>query len=186
MGKIKPYPPVKLIAAITISDLKLWKLVKDELEEHFSPIDSFQDWYDFTFTEYYREEMGANLKKRMVSFQDLISAEQLPEMKILSNQIEDKFSESGNRRVNIDPGYVTSAKLILATTKDYMHRIYLGKGIFGDLHLRIRQGEFQPLDWTYPDYRQPEVLHFFNEVRKIYLAQLALENDWGVTTNEST
>ena len=176
MGKIKPYPPVKLIAAITISDLNLWPDVKTKLESLFSPIDSYSDWYDFTFTDYYRDEMGDHLKKRMVSFQELIQAEQLPEIKLASNELESEFSQNEKRRVNIDPGYICSAKLVLATTKDYMHRLYLGKGIFGDLHLRIHRGQFQPLDWTYPDYKQPAILHYFTEVRKIYLAQLAL--DW--------
>ncbi len=175
MGKIKPYPPVKLIAAITISDVSLWQNVHTLLESHFSPIDTAIDWYDFTYTEYYREGMGENLKKRMVSFRDLIPAEELPEIKIASNQMEEQFARGGKRRVNIDPGYICQAKLILATTKDFIHRIYLGKGIFGDLHLRLHRGKYEPLQWTYPDYQQPQVLEYFTTVRDIYLNQLGLE-----------
>lgn len=173
MGKIQPHPPVKLIAAITINDVNLWPTVRERLETEFSPIDSFLDWYDFTHTTYYESEMGANLKKRMVSFQDLIAPEALPEIKVRTNQLEEAFAVEGRRRVNIDPGYVCSAKLVLATTKDYGHRLYLGQGIFGDVHLRYQRKTFQPQEWTYPDYREPQVIYFFEEVRKLYLTQLA-------------
>ncbi len=176
MGKIKPYPPVKLIAAVTVSQLSLWQDLKPLLESRFSPIDTALDWFDFTFTDYYREEMGADLKKRMISFQKLIPAEELPAIKIFSNQLEERFKQAGRRRVNIDPGYICQAKLILATTKDFIHRIYLGSGIFGDLHLRLRHGKYEPLEWTYPDYQQPQVLAYFTKVRDVYLEQLGL--DW--------
>ncbi|MBN2365362.1 MAG: DUF4416 family protein, partial [Calditrichaeota bacterium] len=95
--------------------------------------------------------------------------------KLATNKLEEEFSDSGNRTVNIDPGYVNAAKMVLATTKDYDHRLYLERGIFGDLHMRFRQGNYHPSDWAYPDYRQSAVIAFFRNIREIYLTQL---KDW--------
>lgn len=109
----------------------------------------------------------------MVSFQALQMPDYLSEIKLATNYIERDFMEAGKRRVNLDPGYLTAAKLVLATTKDYSHRLYLGRGIFGDLHLRFEAGTFRPQPWTYPDYQEPFVLEFFNRVRETYLQQLS-------------
>ncbi|NOX36032.1 MAG: DUF4416 family protein [Calditrichaeota bacterium] len=174
MGTIKAHPPVKLICAITVSNVELWSAVQQQLEDVFSEMDCMGEWYDFTHTRYYEPEMGSGLKKRMVAFRQLILAEVLPDIKWTTNVIEDRFRQEGHRRVNLDPGYIATAKLVLATTKDYDHRVYLGRGIFGDLHLRFRQKHFHPLEWTYPDYREPFVIEFFERVREQYLTQLAL------------
>lgn len=117
--------------------------------------------------------MGEILSKKMVSFSDLTWAERLPDIKIASNEIEVAFSEGNKRRVNVDPGYLNASKVVLATTKDYGHRVYLGRGIFGDVHLRYVSHRFKPCEWTYPDYQEGFVLKFFEEVRKKYMTQLA-------------
>ena len=173
MGNTRPYPPVKLIAAIATCDTALWPECRQKLESLYSAIDMAMDWYDFHHTDYYRAEMGSALHKRMISFQEVILAEQLPAIKLASNQLEAEFSMGDKRRINIDPGYICAPRLVLATTKDYSHRLYLGSGIFGDIHLQYQKGGFQPREWTYPDYREPAVLQFFNEVRETYLMQLA-------------
>lgn len=173
MGKIKPYPPVKLVAAIAASDIALWEECRDKLESLYSPLDDKIDWYDFYHTGYYLPEMGKKLKKRMVSFQELIMAEQLPAIKLAANQLEAEFAVNGKRRFNIDPGYICAPRLVLATTKDYSHRIYLGNGIFADVHLSYQKGGYRAQEWTYPDYQMPQVLSFFNKVRETYLTRLA-------------
>ncbi len=175
MGDIKTHPPVKLVAAITFAPEIELSEIKRKLGEIFSPIDLEGPVYEFSFTNYYRSEMGPRLQKQMVSFRELIPVELLPDFKIATNQLEGYYARSGKRRVNIDPGYLTAAKLVLATTKDYDHRIYLSRGIFGDVHLRFRKGHFQINEWTYPDYRQPVVLQFFEQVREQYMQQL---KDW--------
>lgn len=141
---------------------------RDKLKKIFGRIDFQSDPLDFNYTAYYEPEMGAGLKRRFVSFGKLISIQDLYRIKLYTNRLEVKFSNSGKRRVNIDPGYLDSAKLVLASTKDYAHRIYLRKGIFAEITLSYRSNSFIPNDWTYPDYRSQEYIGIFNAVRKLY------------------
>lgn len=172
MGQTKVFQPVKLFTAVTISDKNLWPSILEKLENLYSKVDRQIDWYFFHHTDYYREEMGENLSKKMVSFTELIWAEKLVDIKLTTNDLEKDFSKNKKRKVNIDPGYLTAAKIVLATTKNYSHRIYLGRGIFGDVHLRYQQHQFQANEWTYPDYKEPLVIEFFEAVRKKYMEQL--------------
>ncbi|MGH1363511.1 MAG: DUF4416 family protein [Calditrichia bacterium] len=172
MGAIKSPMAVKGIAAISVSDLSLWDDARAAIETAFSPIQMEMDWFEFHHTDYYAPEMGDKLKKKMVAFQQPWPLNALPEHKHQSNAIEQRFVLDEKRRVNIDPGYITAAKLVLATTKNFAHRIYLDRGIWGDLHLAYRDGRFQPRDWTYLDYREPDVIAFFTEVRTNYLREL--------------
>ena len=174
MGNIKQPYAVKYFAAITFADANFLEKAYLELEEHFSSIDIKSGIYNFSqFTDYYRRGMGDDLKKIIVVFSTLESPEQLADRKILTNNMEDKYYKKNKRMVNIDPGYIAEAKVVLATTKNYSHRIYLKSGIYGDVHLCFRNKSFQKMPWTYPDYQQPEIIVFFNETRKKYLHQLA-------------
>ena len=110
--------------------------------------------------------MGAETNKIFVSFKHLISVETLADIKIKTNEIEQQFLKNNRRTVNIDPGYLTQAKVVLATTKDYSHRIYLGKGIFADLHLSYQDKLYRSQLWTYPDYKQKHVIEFFCRLRE--------------------
>jgi len=176
MGKIKTYPPVKFFAALTFSPAAPIVEAQQMLESLLLEIEEISLCYDFDqFTHYYGEEMGTGLKKKVISFRQLQPAELLPEIKVATNEIENRFLSGPGRRINIDPGYICAAKMVLATTKDYDHRIYLNRGIFADLHYRFRQGHFQPTEWTYPDYRQPELIDFFEQIRDNYLEEL---KDW--------
>lgn len=174
MGLIKEHPPVKYFAGITYNPAA--NGLKESLrllEDIFSTIELESDPYYFSdFTDYYKSEMGQGLKKFFVVFSQLHSPENLPEYKIKSNQIESKFIINKKRKLNIDPGYVSEAKVVLATTKNYDHRIYLGKGIFGDIHLKFTNKNFQAQPWTYPDYQQDKVIQFFEVLRQKYFKQL--------------
>jgi hypothetical protein len=176
MGKIKTYPPVKFFAALTFSPAAPIGEAQQMLEPLLQEIEAISLCYDFDqFTHYYGEEMGTGLKKKVISFRHLQPAELLPEIKVATNEIENTFRSGQKRRINIDPGYISAAKMVLATTKDYDHRIYLNRGIFADLHYRFCQGHFQPTEWTYPDYRQPELITYFERIRNNYLEEL---KDW--------
>jgi len=174
MGIIKEHPPVKLIIAITYhSGIDVESVIK-ELEYLISFVDKRSEIYEFSeFTSYYEGEMGSNLKKCFIALLDLIAPEELTSIKVKTNALEEKYDFDNKRQVNIDPGYITQAKLILATTKNYSHRIYIGEGIFADVHMHFSNKSYQPQSWTYPDYKDGNNVDFFNSVRKRYLEQLA-------------
>ncbi|HES59637.1 MAG: DUF4416 family protein [Calditrichaceae bacterium] len=173
MGKIRSHKPVKHFCAITFSNAFDINKILEKIESIFGEIDSISEVYFFDqFTDYYVSEMGENLQKLFVAFTKLQDPEHLIQHKIQSNHLEQEFLLKDLRQVNIDPGYITEAKLVLATTKDYSHRLYLGKGVFGDLHLYFENGTFKKQTWTYPDYQQPLAIFFFNDLRSRYREQM--------------
>lgn len=174
MGVVKSHKPVKLIAGMITNDSELLLKVEKILERRFGPIDFRTSLLDFAYTNYYQPEMGGNLKRQFVSFRRLIDPSVLSKIKLYTNKLELKLSASRNkpsRRINIDPGYLTEGKLILATTKNHQHRIYLGRGIYAEGTLRFVERSFVPWEWTYSDYQTKEYVDIFNEIRKIYLQQ---------------
>ena len=176
MGTIKQHPPVKAFAGITFQTEKQLVSVLDKLSETFGTIDIKSGIFSFDrFTDYYQAEMGSGLQKILVSFETCIPVSYLPKMKIKTNHMEEGFMVDGKRSVNIDPGYLTLAKVVLATTKDYIHRLYLSDGIFGDLHLTFKNGTYRAQPWTYPDYSQELVETFFLKMRSLY-HQKTVEN----------
>jgi len=173
MGVAKEHTPVKLIVGMISSFPHLFEQAQKVLEREFGPGDYESPVLPFDKTDYYREEFGPELKRRFYSFKKLINAERLVEIKLFTNRLEKEFSgKEGNRRINIDPGYLAPGKLVLATTKDHQHRIYLGRGIYAEVTLRFKKGSFCPWEWTYPDYRIPEYIDIFNRIRELYLKQL--------------
>jgi hypothetical protein len=124
--------------------------------------------FPFDRTEYYWKEMGAPLVRRFVLGNDPVSREELATVKVWAETIESELSVGGKRTVNIDPGYLTDENVVLATGKNYSHRIYLREGVFADLTLVFEKGEYRPLPWTYPDYASPEVRAFLGELRRGY------------------
>lgn len=174
MGIVKYPRPSKLIAGILLSNPTETKTpLFLYLEDKFGSIDMVSQKYTFDKTDYYTNEMGPHLYRYFISFEDLVPSEKLPEIKLATNEVESAFlNERGGRNANVDPGFLTLQNLVLATTKNYTHRIYLGKGIYGDLTLIFQKGQYSPLPWTYPDYSDDETRHFFFKVREIYKTQL--------------
>ncbi len=113
--------------------------------------------------------MGAGLKKQFLAFERLIDPAQLVNFKLQTNNWETQYAALGNhaesRPLNLDPGYITLAKLVLASTKDHSHRIYLSQGIYAEITLSFRSGGWQPSEWTYPDYRRADFQRFFDDCR---------------------
>ena len=165
-------PPVKLICGLIFKDEKILQRTKTLLVKKFGTIDLESQIIDFNYTDYYENEFGSGLKRQFISFKKLISPEKLAQIKTQTNTLEKALARDKHRRINIDPGYVDMAKLVLATTKDYMHRIYLGKGIFAEITLSYRGKSFQHWAWTYPDYQTPQYKKIFDQVRSIYAQQL--------------
>lgn len=172
MGRLIQHPPVKLFIGLISNDIYLFEEIAKVLAKRFGSIDLKSPYFDFTHTEYYTDEFGKNLLRQFITFKKFIQPQHLVQIKILTNKIEKKYSKDGNRRINIDPGYLDLGKVILATTKDYSHRIFLKNGIYAEVTLYFKKDGFLAWPWTYPDYRSSEYIDFFNKLRKLYHDQI--------------
>jgi len=181
MGKIQLPQPVKLFIGILSADCSFFKIAEEKLSSIFGPIDlkTNPEGIPFTFSNYYDREMGTGIKRLFLSFRKLINPENISSIKIKTNELEDVIAKETKsnvvRPVNLDPGYLSANKVLLATTKDYSHRIYLRDGIYSEITLQYRSSAsggkkgFQPMAWTYPDYQTQAYLDFFYQMREIYL-----------------
>jgi hypothetical protein len=170
--------PVKLIVGMIFRDLRCCETASGILTKRFGPVDTFSPVLVFDQTDYYEKEMGPELKRRFLSFSRLVPAHRLPSIKVFANKLEKKLSPGKKGRwVNLDPGYITPSKLVLATTKNFSHRLYIKDGIFEEVTLRFEERSFRPFPWTYPDYRTQPYLDFFGAVRERYLEQLKEKYD---------
>jgi hypothetical protein len=169
-----PQPPeaVKLIASLFSGDGRLLGDAVQALSEKYGKADFISAPAPFAYTDYYEKEFGGSLIRRFVAFERLIRPEALPDVKIWTNALEMRLAAEGRRRVNIDPGYLAKAHLILATGKGYTHRPCLREGIYADLTLIYREKSFHSLPWTYPDYAGGEVIGMLTRIRERYLMQL--------------
>lgn len=172
MSTPRPVPPAKLVVGFFLAQKPLGQTVVAALVDRFGPVDLVSAWMPFDYTDYYRNEMGENLMRRLVSFARLVDPADLAAIKLQTNALENELAGEGRRTVNLDPGTLTAAQFVLATGKNYSHRICLGQGIYADLTLVYGQGRFQPLAWTYPDYRDPALLAFLGRVRRKYLVDV--------------
>ena len=169
MGQPSKHTPVKLIMGFIFNDTGVFEKVKMILAKKFGAIDFESNVLPFTYTEYYKEELGDHLKRKFISFEKLILPELLADIKLLTNNLEKRFSTENKRQINIDPGYISLSQLVLATTKDYMHRIYLDKGIYAEVTLFYQNKKFNFWPWTYPDYKTDVYNEIFNTIRKLYI-----------------
>ena len=169
-----PVPPrrAKLLVGFFLGRQSLAGTIIARLEELFGPVDLVSRWLPFDYTDYYTREMGRPLFRRMAAFKRLVEQEQLPDIKHLTNALEMDFTDGMRRMVNVDPGYLLLERLVLATGKNFSHRIYIGRGIYADLTLIYRRGVFESLPWTYPDYADPRLQGFLHKVRKKYAHDL--------------
>lgn len=170
MGRPRTAKPVRLFAGLLSGDADLLRRTRQVLARRYGPIDLESEVWPFTDTDYYREAMGASLLRQFVSFERLIRPDDLAEIKLTTNRLEDELAEERlafgiARPVNIDPGYIDLAKVVLATTKDRAHRIYVGSGICAEVTLYRENEAWQASPWTYRDYKRPEYHGFFDEVR---------------------
>ncbi|MDR1195374.1 MAG: DUF4416 family protein [Endomicrobium sp.] len=165
MGKIGAANRVKLFCGIISADEEMIGKAFAELKKRLGEIDIVSGIVDFDFTSYYNAEMGNTLKRFWISFEKLVFADELADIKVFTNSIEDEFAVDGKRLINIDPGYLNPANVILASTKDFSHRIYLAKGIYAEVTLIYKKEDFIKLPWSYPDYLSPAAKKFLLEAR---------------------
>ena len=175
----QPQPPqqAKLIIGLFLSAKELLADLTRDLKAAFGDVDMVSPWFSFNYTEYYKAEMGHPLHRRMLVFKELIAQEALAQVKLVTNELENRYTQNGRRRVNIDPGYLLYERFVLATGKNYTHRIYIGDQIYADLTLIYQQGQYRPLPWTYPDYADSVMRSFLLTVRSKYGVDLKRLSD---------
>ncbi len=172
MGIEKDFSKVKLFAGFIYHNSGTYRKVIGELENEFSVIDLASAEISFDKTTYYHEEMGSPLFKRFVSFSNLISPEKLPDIKIYCNQIERERAVAGRRAINLDPGYLSIANVVIATTKNHYHRIPLSRGIYAHMEYIFKKNKVETLPWTYPDFREEVYIDFFRQLKLLYRVNL--------------
>jgi hypothetical protein len=174
------FTAAKLFCGIIYQKSEHFDNTCDLLSQTYSKtIDSVSDVFLFDHSDYYRPEMGANLKRRFVSFAGLEAPDKAYRFKLLSNRCESKFSKNNKRPVNIDPGLLSLHQIVLFSAKNYSHRIACGSGIYAELTLLYKHKRFQPLEWTYPDFKDETLLRYFYALRQTYQEELKHENPQG-------
>jgi len=176
MWKLKNPKPVKLVIGILAADRQCLFAAVEAIEDKFYKTDLVSDVWPFDQTDYYKEQTGPNILRQFVSIEQLIDPAQLSKIKHKTNKLERKLAARLGlplpRPVNLDPGIIEPSKLILASTKNYSHRIYIGRKMYAEVTLIFDRGSWRPLPYTYPDYRQQCYFEFFEKVRTRLLEQL--------------
>jgi hypothetical protein len=170
MGDVSDPNRVLLMIAVVSRHEAALEWARETASQKFGAVTLTSAAFDFTETDYYAATMGAGLKKQFIAFEGPIDPAALAEIKRTTNQWEADYAVQSThtepRPLNLDPGYITGAKLVLASTKDHAHRIYLSRGIYAELTLMYRHRHWQPLEWTYPDYRRADFHEFFDACRE--------------------
>ncbi|MCU0608890.1 MAG: DUF4416 family protein [Chitinispirillaceae bacterium] len=175
MGTIDQPLPVRLFMAVMYDEAVAIDSIWSCLDSQFGVRPFSHGPVPFSWSDYYAPEMGTGLVKVYCCYEQLIDRARLPEIKVLTNGIEQDFAVAGRRRVNIDPGYIARDKLVLASTKDFYHRLYLGSGIFGEVTLHFRKGAFRHFSWTYPDYQDSGVQQLLVRARAALVGEIRKE-----------
>jgi hypothetical protein len=175
MSLPSPPLPAKLVIGALTRHRSLIPQVYEQMKALFGTLDLVSPWYRFEWTRYYEPEMGTGLVRRLAAFGPLIEQEQLASIKEQTNGIERQYTESGKRLLNIDPGYLLAERFVLATGKNHAHRIYIGRQMYADLTLLYRKGDYQALEWTYPDYAHEDIRDFLKKTRNKYMRDLKTE-----------
>ncbi len=166
--------PVKFFCGILTPRKEILQEIFLLLSSNTYEIEDESPWFEFIWSQYYEKEMGGPLYKKLVSFIGLQSPDRIVEFKLFSYQIEKQFcspSPPHGRIVNLDPGYLHTGQVLLTSFKHAGYRVYLRRGVYAEVELLYRNKSWNPLPWTYPDYRTEDYRTFFTKVRKTYLGQ---------------
>ena len=173
MGAVYEFEQEKLIIGVIYHDSEILDRAIAILTAEFGEIEAVSEEFSFSkeFSTYYDDEMGGEGLRRIYSFRQTVDPSRQAEIKLRTNEIEAELAINGNRRINLDPGFINHGRLLLATTKETGFRIPLSGGIYTELTLFWARGGWQKLPWTYRDYQSERVQKFITEVRRTYLAQ---------------
>lgn len=158
--------PARLLVSVIYKEERRFAEVLPRLERALGPVERTSEPFPFDRTEYYGKEMGEPLFRRFAVMERLVPRDALAAAKIGAEELEREFSENGMRTVNLDPGILTEENFLLATGKNYSHRVYLRDGVFADLTLVFMKGEYRTLPWTYPDIATAQIRAFLSGVRE--------------------
>jgi hypothetical protein len=172
MGFAGHFTKEKLICGILYRDNDFLDLAQNFLAENFGPADYMTEPRPFSFSDYYDDEMGKGVTRIFIAFAALVDPARMAAIKTATNAFEQQIMRDGKRMVNLDPGLISTGRLLLATTKNAGHRFALADGIYGEITLFYSRRAFQALPWTYPDFRSEEVRKDMNAVRRLYREQL--------------
>jgi hypothetical protein len=176
MADIRPQPSLLLVVAAFSRHETALDWGRGRLEQTYGPVGLVSTPFAFNQTSYYAAMMGPELRKQFFVFRDLVAPDSLPNIKLHTNELERELADQRHypepRPLNLDPGCLSLAKFMLATTKDQAHRVYLRDGIFAEVTLRYEAGAYEPWPWTYADYRQECVRAFLQEARDYYRERL--------------
>jgi hypothetical protein len=176
MWKLKEPNPVKLIIGILAANHQCLHAAADALGDKIGKIDFTSEVWPFDKTDYYKDQTGPRILRQFISIKRLIDPGKLAKVKHQTNKLEQKLAKTLAlplpRPVNLDPGIIEPSKLVLATTKNYSHRIYIGKKMYSEVTLIFDKGRWHPQAYTYPDYKQQCYFDFFEIVRTRLLEQL--------------
>lgn len=166
-----PTIPEKARAVLSVLSARwgeFWPALRTDLEGMAGPIDYESELIPFTQTSYYNAELGTPIARRILSFARPLAMDALPDLKLATNALESAHASAGQRMFNLDPGYITQERLVLATGKNFSHRVYLSHGIWADLTLIFHKGDWFDLPWTFPDYASPEIKAHLTILREMY------------------
>ena len=173
MGAVYEFEKEKLIIGVIYHEKEILDKALEILVSEFGEVEAVSEEFSFSeeFSTYYDDEIGGEGFRRIYSFKETIDPSRQAEIKIRTNEIEAELSQDGNRKINLDPGFINHGRLLLATTKATGFRIPLKDGIYTELTLFWARGGWQKLPWTYRDYQSERVQKFITEVRRTYLAK---------------
>lgn len=167
MKKSSPVELTILFAGMLYHNRECFTRAKEELKESFGEIAMEGPAQEWNVSDYYRAELGWPITRTFIFFRDRVDPLTLPDIKLITNDIEERLSSEGRRNINIDPGYMTLSKVVLASTKNYSHRIYIGKGVFAEVSLVRVKGKYRPHLFTYKDYASEICTEIFEQAREL-------------------
>jgi hypothetical protein len=177
MGNIRTPLPVKFFIGVLTSMPEILPKVEERLAELFGAVEIRSVLFPFDLTQYYNRSMGTPIYRCFISFSELMEPSAIAGIKIKTNEMEAAFAEeyrNVQRPVNLDPGYLEQSKIVLASTKNFYHRILISQGIYAEVTLHFEKGEWRSFPWTFPDFKTDRYHSFFVSLRERYRNQMKI------------
>lgn len=156
-----------LFVGTLYSDPEVLSFARELLKGQFGNTAHESPSLPWEYSSYYKDELGWPILRKFLFYENLIDPGSLADIKLKTNQMEEALSSGRRRRINLDPGYLSLSTIVLASTKNYVHRVYLGKGIYAEASLIFQEGTFRPHLFTYRDYQDKLYMDLFMSAREI-------------------